>query len=51
LIDLELNVTFIPDRGRFIAFCHDITERKRAEEALRPASAEALAAKQKTPPA
>jgi PAS domain S-box-containing protein len=51
LIDLELNVTFIPDRGRFIAFCHDITERKRAEEALRPASADALAAKQKTPPA
>ncbi len=50
LIDLELNVTFIPDRGRFIAFCHDITDRPRAGEALR-ASAEAPEAKQKTTPA
>ena len=30
LVDLELNVTFIPNRSRFIAFCHDITERVQA---------------------
>jgi PAS domain S-box-containing protein len=51
LIDLELNVTYIPDRSRFIAFCHEISERQREEEALRKASAEATVAKQKTPPA
>jgi PAS domain S-box-containing protein len=30
LIDLELNVTFIPARSRFIAFCRDITARQQA---------------------
>jgi two-component system, sensor histidine kinase and response regulator len=50
LIDLELNVTFIPNRGRFISFCHDITERRRTAEALRQASADALAKKEKTTP-
>lgn len=31
LIELELNVTFIPNRGRFIAFCRHITERQKNE--------------------
>jgi PAS domain S-box-containing protein len=31
LIDLELNVTFIPNRSRFIAFCRDITGRPKSE--------------------
>ena len=33
LIALELNVTFIPNRGRFIAFCHDVTGRQQPVEA------------------
>jgi PAS domain S-box-containing protein len=31
LVDFELKVTFIPSRSRFVAFCKDITARKRAE--------------------
>ena len=34
LIDLELNVTYLPEPQRFIAFCHDITDRKEAKQAL-----------------
>ena len=34
LIDLELNVTYLPGPQRFIAFCHDITDRKEAKRAL-----------------
>jgi PAS domain S-box-containing protein len=41
LIALELNVTFIPNRGRFIAFCHDISGRQHAAEPARQAPAEA----------
>ena len=35
LIDVEVSVTYIPSRRRIVAFCHDITKRKHAEEALR----------------
>ena len=35
LIDIDINVTYIPSRHRFVAFCRDITERKHSEEALR----------------
>ena len=34
LIELELNVTFIPNRNRFIAFCRDITGHSQTESAL-----------------
>ena len=34
-IDLELSVTYIPSRHRFVAFCRDITKRKQAEAVLR----------------
>jgi PAS domain S-box-containing protein len=40
LIDLEFNVTYIPNRGRFIAFCQDLTERKRAADASKNAPAD-----------
>jgi PAS domain S-box-containing protein len=33
LVALELNVTFIPNRGRLIAFCHEITDRPPSPEA------------------
>jgi hypothetical protein len=39
LIALELNVTFIPNRGRFIAFCHDISGRQQAAAETHPAVA------------
>jgi PAS domain S-box-containing protein len=41
LVALELNVTFIPNRGRFIAFCHDISGRQHAAEPARQAPPEA----------
>jgi PAS domain S-box-containing protein len=39
LVDLELNVTYIPDRNRFVAFCHDIARRKRAAAVLQESEA------------
>ena len=39
LIDIELNVTYIPDRSRFVAFCHDITQRKRTAAVLQESEA------------
>jgi PAS domain S-box-containing protein len=39
LVDLELNVTYIPNRNRFIAFCHDITRRKRTAAVLQDSEA------------
>ena len=37
--DVEISVTFLDiDGGRFVCFCRDITERKKAEERLRIAS-------------
>jgi PAS domain S-box-containing protein len=39
LVDLELNVTYIPNRSRFIAFCHDITRRKRTAAVLQDSEA------------
>ncbi len=47
LIDLEFNVTYIPNRGRFIAFCQDLSERKRAAEASQDTPADARADKGK----
>lgn len=35
LVDIEISVTYIPSRRRFVAFCHDITKRKQAEAVLR----------------
>ena len=35
IIDVEVNTTYIPDRGIFMTFTRDITESKRVEEALR----------------
>ena len=35
IIDVEVNTTYMPDAGIFTTFTRDITERKRAEEALR----------------
>ncbi|BBI99926.1 hypothetical protein FGKAn22_16190 [Ferrigenium kumadai] len=37
-IDVEVSVTFMPESRRFFVFCHDITRRKQAEQALRVAA-------------
>jgi PAS domain S-box-containing protein len=34
-IDVEVSMTFIPSRGRFVSFIRDISERRKAEIALR----------------
>jgi diguanylate cyclase (GGDEF)-like protein/PAS domain S-box-containing protein len=33
-IEVEISVTYLPEAQRFFVFCHDISERKRAELAL-----------------
>jgi PAS domain S-box-containing protein len=35
IIDVEISTTFMPNRGLFLAFSRDISERKEAEESLR----------------
>ena len=39
IIDVEVAVTFLPEAGKFFVFCHNITLRKQAEQALRVAAA------------
>ncbi len=39
VIDIEVSVTFMREADRFFVFCHNITRRKQAEQALRVAAA------------
>ncbi len=39
VIDIEMSVTFMPECSKFFVFCHDITQRKLREEAMRVAAA------------
>ena len=39
IIDLEIAITFMQESGNFFVFCHNITQRKQAGEALRVAAA------------
>ncbi len=38
-IDIEVSAAFMPECQKFFVFCHDITQRKRSEEAMRVAAA------------
>lgn len=33
-IDIEVAATFMPEPGQFFVFCHDVTQRKKAEEEI-----------------
>jgi len=38
VIDIEVSATYMPEEQHFFVFCRDITERKKAEDALRVAA-------------